>query len=137
MSWKAGSIRLVQFSSVQSLDRSGCRRDMRDVPAEVLSQSFLQQSIVSSSGMDRNVHCLMLSVQHFLCRPLRCLRSTVPLRMLLESLSVVDVLTKGVRTARSRSTSIRDVQNASFMGIQITWSGVYNTPVSVMCKIPC
>ena len=42
---------IIQFSSVQFLDRLGRR-------------SFLQEAIVSSSGMDRDVHSLMLSIQH-------------------------------------------------------------------------
>ena len=44
---------------------------MTDDSAEILKQSFLREAIVSSSGMDRDVHSLMLSVQHFLCRPRR------------------------------------------------------------------
>ena len=43
---------------------------MRDDSAEILFQSFLQEALVSSSGMDSDVHSLMLStIQHFLCRP--------------------------------------------------------------------
>ena len=52
---------VVQFSSVQSLDRFGRRGDMRDDSAEILFQSFLQEALVSSSGMGRDVHSLMLS----------------------------------------------------------------------------
>ena len=59
----------LDFSLVQSLDRFGRLGDTGDDSAEVLFQSFLQEAIVSSSGMDRDVHYLMLSVQHFLCRP--------------------------------------------------------------------
>ena len=59
----------VQFSSLQSHDRLDRRGDMRDGSAEILFQSFLQQALVSSSGMGRVVHSLMLSIQHFLCRP--------------------------------------------------------------------
>ena len=33
---------------------------MRDDSAEILFQSFLQEALVSSSGMDRYVHCLTL-----------------------------------------------------------------------------
>ena len=54
------------FSSVQSLDRLGLQGDMRDDSAEMLFQSFLQEALVSSYGMGRDVHSLM-SVQHFLC----------------------------------------------------------------------
>ena len=32
---------------------------------------FLQEALVSSSGMGKDVHSLMLSIQHFLCRPRR------------------------------------------------------------------
>ena len=53
---------------VQSLDKLGHRGDMRVDSAEILSQSFLQEALVSSSGMGRDVHSLMLSTQHFLCR---------------------------------------------------------------------
>ena len=56
----------VQFSSVQSLDRLGRRGDTRDDSAEILLQSFLQEALVSSSGMGRDVYSVMLSIQHFL-----------------------------------------------------------------------
>ena len=63
----------VQFSSVQSFGRLGHRLggDMKDDSAEILFQSFLQEVLVSSSGMGRDVHSLLLSIQHFLCRPQR------------------------------------------------------------------
>ena len=65
----------VQFSSVQPLDRLGRRggggSDMKDDSAEILFQSFLQETLVSSCGMGREVHSLMLSSQHVLCRPRR------------------------------------------------------------------
>ena len=57
----------VQFSSVQSLsgfDRPG---DMTDDSAEILFLCFLQEALVSSSGIGSDVHSLMLSIQHFLC----------------------------------------------------------------------
>ena len=38
----------LRFSSVQSLDRLGRREDMRDDSAEILFQSFLQETTVSS-----------------------------------------------------------------------------------------
>ena len=60
--------------------------DMRDKSAEVLFQPFLQEALVSSFGMGRDVHSLMLSIQHFLCRPRRCPSSKVPRRMVLERL---------------------------------------------------
>ena len=46
-------------------------RDMEDDSVEILVQSLLQEAIVSSSCMDRDVHSLILSIQHFLCRS-RC-----------------------------------------------------------------
>ena len=67
-----------QFISVQSLDQLGDQGDMRDLSAEILFQPFLQEALVSSSGMGRNVHFLMLSIQHFLCRPQSCPPSKVP-----------------------------------------------------------
>ena len=36
---------------------------MRDDSTEILFQSFLQEALVSSSGMERGVHSLMLSIQ--------------------------------------------------------------------------
>ena len=77
----------VQFSSVQSFDRLGRRGDMRDDSAEILFQSFLQEALVSSSGMGRDVHSLMLSIQHFLCRPRHRPPCKVSLRMVLERLT--------------------------------------------------
>ena len=50
---------------VQSFDRLGRQGDMRDDSAEILFQSFLQEAVENSSGMGRDVHSLMLSVQHF------------------------------------------------------------------------
>ena len=67
-------------SSVQSLDQFGHQGDMRDDSAETLLQPFLQEALVSSSGMGRDVHSLMLSIQHFFCRPQPCPPSKVPLR---------------------------------------------------------
>ena len=58
---------------------------MRDDSAEILFQSFLQEALVSSSGMGRVVRSLMLSIQHFLRRP----PSKVSERMVLERLSKV------------------------------------------------
>ena len=88
---------LVQFTSVQYLDRLGRRvggwvvgeggEDMRDDSAEILFQSFLQEELVSSSGMGMDAHSLMLSIQNFLCRPRRCPPSKVPLRIVLNRLS--------------------------------------------------
>ena len=39
--------------------------------AEILFKSFQQEAIVSTSGMGRVVHSLLLSIQHFLCPPRR------------------------------------------------------------------
>ena len=55
---------IVQFCSVQSLDRLGRRGDMRDDSAEIFFQSFLQEIFVSSCGTGRHVHSLMLSIQY-------------------------------------------------------------------------
>ena len=55
------SLETVQFSSVQSLDRMGRRGNIKDDSAEVLFQSFLQEALVSSSGMGRDVRSLALS----------------------------------------------------------------------------
>ena len=57
------SVSSVRFSSVQSLDRLGCRGDMKGDSAEILLQFFLQEAPVSSSGMGRDVYRLMLSIQ--------------------------------------------------------------------------
>ena len=46
----------AQFSSGQSHDRFGRRGNMRDNWADILFQSFLQEAIVSSSGM-RTIYC--------------------------------------------------------------------------------
>ena len=54
---------------IQFLDRFIYRRDLRDGSAEIMFQSFLWKAIVSSSGVDTDVHALMLSIQHLLCRP--------------------------------------------------------------------
>ena len=59
---------------------------MTVVSAEIYFQSFLQKTIVSNSGMGKEVHFLMLSVQHFLCRPWRRPPSKVPRRMVLGKL---------------------------------------------------
>ena len=69
---------LLRISSVQSLDRSGRHGDMKDSSAETLFQSFLQKALGSSSGVGMDSHSLMLSIQHFLCRPRRRLPSKVP-----------------------------------------------------------
>ena len=59
---------------------------MRDNSANFF-QSFLQEALVSSSCMGRDVHSLMLPVQHFLCQPQHRPPSQVPRRMVLERLS--------------------------------------------------
>ena len=73
--------------SVQSLDQLSCQENMRYNSAEILFQSFLLKVLVSSSGLGRGVHSLMLSIKHFFCRPRRRLLSKVPWRMILERLS--------------------------------------------------
>ena len=59
---------------------------MRDDSAEILFQSFLLEVIVSSSGMGRDIHSLMLSIHHFLYWPWHCQLSKMPWRMVLETL---------------------------------------------------
>ena len=59
---------------------------MRDDSAEILFQSFLQEALVSSSGMGKDVISLTLSIQHFLRRPRRHPSSDVPRGMILERL---------------------------------------------------
>ena len=49
--------------SVQSLDQLGCWGEMRDDSSEILFQSLLQEALVSSSCLGRDVHSLMLSTQ--------------------------------------------------------------------------
>ena len=51
-------------SSIQSGDWLSHLGDMRDDSAEILFQSFLQGVLVNSSGMGRDVCCLMFSIQH-------------------------------------------------------------------------
>ena len=77
----------VQFSSVQSLDRLGCREDMRDEAEEILFQSFLQVALVSSSGMGRDFSRFDVVHPAFPLRPRRRPPSKVPRRMVLERLS--------------------------------------------------
>ena len=74
----------VQFSSVPW--PFGCRGDISDDSVEITLQSVLQEALVSSSGMGRDVHSLMLSIQHFFCRPRRRPPSDVSWRMVLERL---------------------------------------------------
>ena len=64
--------------SVQSLDRLGRRGNMMDDSAEILSQPFVQEGLLSSSGTGRDVHSLMLSIRHFLFQPRRHSPSKVP-----------------------------------------------------------
>ena len=54
----------VQFTP---FDRLGYRGNMRNDSAEILLLPFLQEAVVSSSGMGRDVHSLMLSIQNLLC----------------------------------------------------------------------
>ena len=52
-----------------------------DDSAEILFQSFLQEALVNSSAMGRDVISLLLSIQHFLCRPRRRTTLKVPWRI--------------------------------------------------------
>ena len=77
------------ISSVQFLDRSdrlgrggagmsgGGGHDGLTIQ-QIFFQSFLRETIVSSSGMGMGVLSLTFSVQHFLCRPRRRSPSKVP-----------------------------------------------------------
>ena len=76
-----------QSSSVPRPGPPDRRGDMRDDSAEILFQSFLQEALVGSSGMGRDVQSLKLSIQHFFCRPRRRPPFYVPWRMVLERLS--------------------------------------------------
>ena len=60
---------------------------MRDDSAETLFQSFLQEALVTSSGMGRDVCSLMLSIQHFFTQPQRHQPPKVPSRVVLKRLS--------------------------------------------------
>ena len=51
-----------QFSSIQSLDQMGYQRGMTNESADILFQSFLQEAIMSSSGMVRDIY--LLTVVH-------------------------------------------------------------------------
>ena len=79
----AGAIRSVQFRPFNQLGRRG---NTTDDSAEILFQCFLQEAIVSTSGMGMDVHSLMLSIQHFLCQPRRRPFFKVPWRVVLERL---------------------------------------------------
>ena len=70
---KEQKITTVHFSSVQTLDRLGHQGDMTDVSTEILFQSFFfpAEGHCEPFLRGRNVHSLMLSFQHFLCRPRR------------------------------------------------------------------
>ena len=58
----------VQFSLLTDLVVCVCvgggGGGTRDDSTGILSQSFLQEALVSSSGMGSDVHSLMLSIQH-------------------------------------------------------------------------
>ena len=55
---------------------------LKDGSAVIPFQSFLRGALVSGSGTGRDVHSLMLSFQHFLCRPRRRPSSKVPKNVL-------------------------------------------------------
>ena len=69
---------VVQFSSVRTLDRFGRQEDVKDDSADILFQPFLQEALLSSCGIFRDVHSFTLSIQHSLCRPRRCPPSKEP-----------------------------------------------------------
>ena len=51
---------------------------MTDESAQIVFPPFLQEALVSSFGVGKDVHSLTLSIQHFLCRPRRRPPSEVP-----------------------------------------------------------
>ena len=51
---------------------------MKDDSAQILFQFLLQEALVNSFGIGRDVYSLMLYTQHFLCQPRRRLLSKVP-----------------------------------------------------------
>ena len=77
---------------------------MTDDSAEILFQSFLR-AIVSSSGIDRNVHSLTWSIRQFLCQPRRCPASWCPERWCKYSLPL-NLDTKVFLPVRLRHTNI-------------------------------
>ena len=63
------------FSSGQCLDRLGCRGDPVDGSTEFCFPFFLQVALVSTSGIGRDVHSLILSISsadHGIAHPPRC-----------------------------------------------------------------
>ena len=80
------SLTLDWVKIVLSLDQLGCRGDVMDDSAET-RQSVLQEALVSSSGMGRDVHSLMLSIQLFFYWPQHHPLYKVPWRMVLDRLS--------------------------------------------------
>ena len=77
----------VYISSVQSLDRGGGGGLTWGTIEQMSSSSFvLQEVLVSSSSMGRDVLSLVLSILRFLCRTRRRPASKVPWRMVLERL---------------------------------------------------
>ena len=60
---------------------------MRDDSAKILFRYFLWEALVNSFGRGRDVHSLMLLIQHFLCQPGCHPPFKLPQRMSLEKLS--------------------------------------------------
>ena len=85
--WPSTHLYKQRFSSVQSLDRLDRLGDRTDDSAEILLQSFLQEATVSSSDKGRDIHSLMLSIQHFFCQPCHPSPSKTPLRVILDRLA--------------------------------------------------
>ena len=69
MMYRYSQTEKYQFSSVLWLIGSSGRHEFSGDPLPVFFS--LKEAIVSSSGMESNVHSLMLSMHHFLCWP-RC-----------------------------------------------------------------
>ena len=85
-SCRADRRKSFHFSSLRSLDRLRRRGVVTGDLTKILFQSYLQEAILSSSGMGENAYSLMLSIQHFLCRPRRRPPSKVPWRTVMERL---------------------------------------------------
>ena len=51
--------------------------DMRDDSAEILFQSFLEETIANSTCKGRDVHALILSIQHFFSKVLSTLQGVL------------------------------------------------------------
>ena len=83
---KSGTLALGNCS-LQSLDDRLVGRTWGTIQQRSSSSLFVQEALDSSSGMSRDVHSLMLSIQHLFCRLRRGPPSKVSRMMFLERLS--------------------------------------------------